>query len=500
MSCAVAVVNSPVFSPSSSRVSSSLFSKTCASSSPDALSLTLNHHHVSSSSVTASSCGSPSSSSCSSPSSPFRLRFQKPLSGFRTKKETSPPALLKRKRPAKIDIPISALSFAPSTVEVLREVEFERDGVSVYCKKGRREAMEDQYSAVFDLQGDPKQAFFGVFDGHGGAKAAEFAAKNLDKHILDELTRREGNEIEDAVKNAYLTTDSEFLKEDLRGGTCCVTALITKGDLVVSNAGDCRAVLSRGGIAEALTSDHRPSRVDEKERIEALGGFVDRHHGVWRLQGSLAVSRGIGDRSLKQWVIAEPETNILKIRPECEFLILASDGLWDKVENQEAVDMIRPLCTGTDKPELMSACRKLAELSVMRGSADDISVMFYSDLVSKPVIKSNFSALIPFSCTTQDGAPSKGWVEEILASTILHIGFEMPWDITVSNWENRQLNNAQVNNHLNNLILGLDIKWRSKLGHGENNLVAILQFYVGWRCLVFLGLTLKFHNARRWDS
>lgn len=54
-------------------------------------------------------------------------------------------------------------------------------------------------------------------------------------------------------------------------------------------------------------------------------------HGVWRIQGSLAVSRSIGDGHLKQWVIAEPETKIIKIKHEHEFLILASDGLWDKV-------------------------------------------------------------------------------------------------------------------------------------------------------------------------
>lgn len=58
---------------------------------------------------------------------------------------------------------------------------------------------------------------------------------------------------------------------------------------------------------------------------------MDCCRGVWRIQGSLAVSRGIGDRHLKQWVTAEPETKILSIKPEFEFLILASDGLWDKV-------------------------------------------------------------------------------------------------------------------------------------------------------------------------
>ncbi|GFP95632.1 probable protein phosphatase 2c 25 [Phtheirospermum japonicum] len=77
-------------------------------------------------------------------------------------------------------------------------------------------------------------------------------------------------QIEVAIKGRYLTTDSKFLKSDLRGGTCCVTALIAKGNLIVSIAGDCRAVCSRGGVAKALTSDHRPSRQDEQDRIEVL--------------------------------------------------------------------------------------------------------------------------------------------------------------------------------------------------------------------------------------
>lgn len=65
--------------------------------------------------------------------------------------------------------------------------------------------------------------------------------------------------------------------------------------------------------------------------LDFQGGYVDLCRGVWRIQGSLAVSRGIGDASLKKWVLSEPETRVLKIQPECEFLILASDGLWDKV-------------------------------------------------------------------------------------------------------------------------------------------------------------------------
>lgn len=87
---------------------------------------------------------------------------------------------------------------------------------------------------------------------------------------MNQSKKRCGEEIVEAVRDGYLTTDAEFLKKHFGGGTCCVTALIQEGGLVVSNVGDCRAVMSRGGIAEALTSDHRPSRADEKERIETL--------------------------------------------------------------------------------------------------------------------------------------------------------------------------------------------------------------------------------------
>ncbi|MBA0761982.1 hypothetical protein Gotri_024544, partial [Gossypium trilobum] len=348
MSCSVAVSNSPAFSPSSSL----FLNKTpIISPSTEALNLTLTHLK------TSSSPASPSPS----PSSPFRLRLPKPppvsLLSSSSASNSSPSSgsgsapglgsgpvstVLKRKRPARLEIPVAteamSLGIPATPCEVGKELEREGDGYSVYCKRGRREAMEDRFSASVELQGDTKQAIFGIFDGHGGAKAAEFAAQKLEKNILDQvITRRDNTAVMDAVKQGYLKTDAEFFKEDNAGGTCCLTALIQNGDLV--------------------------------------GGFVDLCRGVWRIQGSLAVSRGIGDRHLKQWVIAEPETKIVSIKPDCEFLILASDGLWDKVSNQEAVDIVRPSFIGTDKPNLLFACKKLVDLSVSRGSFDDISVM-----------------------------------------------------------------------------------------------------------------------------
>ncbi|KAJ0260057.1 protein phosphatase 2C 25 [Hirschfeldia incana] len=365
MSCSVAVCNSPV--------SSSLFCNNKAStlSSPhETVSLAL------------------SSSAASSPKSPFRLRFKKPptplVLGSSDSVSSTQVGVLKRKRPTRLDIPIATASeIAVATSrreEESREVEMEGDGYSVYCKRGRREAMEDRFSAMTNLEGDRKHAIFGVYDGHGGVNASAFAAENLDKNVLKEVVgcnnKRDESDVADAVKRGYLTTDAAFLEgKDVRGGSCCVTAMFRDGNLVVANAGDCRAVMSVGGVAEALSSDHRPSRDDERTRIETTGGYVDTFRGVWRIQGSLAVSRGIGDADLKKWVIAEPETKTLRIDEEHEFLILASDGLWDKVSNQEAVDIARPFCVGAEKKTLLLACKKLVDLSASRGSSDDISVM-----------------------------------------------------------------------------------------------------------------------------
>ena len=150
---------------------------------------------------------------------------------------------------------------------------------------------------------------------------------------------------EEAMRHAYLRTDADFSSTSSAGGACCVTTLLCEGRLVVSNA-----VLCRAGKANQLTSDHRTSREDERRWIKSQGGFVIDYRGTWRVQGSLAVSRGIGDGHLKPWVLAEPDTTMLPVDASCEFLVLASDGLWDKVDAQEAVDVARPLCcTGSQQ-------------------------------------------------------------------------------------------------------------------------------------------------------
>ncbi|KAK6930951.1 PPM-type phosphatase-like domain [Dillenia turbinata] len=271
---------------------------------------------------------------------------------------------LKRKRSFKIQIPevISipdlVLREVPPEVFKFRDssaslssqndaVSFSSSGVGVFSVKGKKRVSEDAYKVVLSC---PNKRYFGVFDGHGGRKAVDYATENLHKNIFEHLENCKGTTTkEEAVKAAYLKTDQDFLKLGVGSGACCLTALIAGKEIVVSNLGDCRAVLCRGGVAEALTADHRAGLDDEKKRIENKGGYVEMHRGSWRVHGILSVSRSFGDAHLKEWVVGEPETKILHLTSDMNFLVLASDGLWEQVGNQEVVDTVMHSLLGEKK-------------------------------------------------------------------------------------------------------------------------------------------------------
>lgn len=171
MPCAVAVPNSPIFSPSSIFYKSPASSPSC--SSPRI------HVHGSSRTTARASSSSSSLSNAASPSSPLpsslsplTTRFQRQITALNNNSNielldmglgSGSSAVLKRKRPARIDIPIaSSLSFgidSPKCVDRVDFMEVEGDGYSVYCKRGRRGAIEDRYSAVVDLQPESTQVF-----------------------------------------------------------------------------------------------------------------------------------------------------------------------------------------------------------------------------------------------------------------------------------------------------------------------------------------------------
>jgi len=134
----------------------------------------------------------------------------------------------------------------------------------------------------------------------------------------------------------------------IHAGCASICAVIIGSTLTVANAGDCRAILCRkGGITEAMSYDHKPQNDVEKKRIDESGGFVNQ---FGRVNGNLNLSRSIGDLKYKQvrglepsaqMITAEPDIKQVTLDPEDEFVILACDGIWDCLTNEEAVQYVR---------------------------------------------------------------------------------------------------------------------------------------------------------------
>ncbi|ONK59462.1 uncharacterized protein A4U43_C08F6670 [Asparagus officinalis] len=254
---------------------------------------------------------------------------------------------------------------------------------------GFRRSMEDVYVCYDNLMHEfglkkleeGPNAFYGVFDGHGGKHAADFACSNLLRFIVedDDFPR----EIEKVVASAFLQTDTAFsevcsLDSALASGTTALTALVVGRSLVVANAGDCRAVLCRRGKAIEMSRDHKPACIRERKRIEASGGYVEDGY----LNGQLNVARALGDWHMEGLkdphngagpLSAEPEVMITRLTEEDEFLIIGCDGIWDVFRSQNAVDFARRKLQEHNDPVI--CCKELIDEALKRKSSDNMSVI-----------------------------------------------------------------------------------------------------------------------------
>jgi len=325
------------------------------------------------------------------------------------------------------------------------------------CVKGRRPAMEDRVTMKLRLlgcegceEGSPLH-FFAVYDGHGGKECATLCSQRLHGHLAEELRgqglarlglglcapchlagvdlgadggaagpsgrdgeapptptpmpqdqqqqqqlERADRACREAFRKAFQRTDAETC-EDSGMGSTAVVALVAPGWVAVANVGDSRAVLGRAdGAWEALSDDHKPNRPDERQRVEAAGGHVISWNGA-RVMGVLAMSRALGDRFLRPYVIADPEITFTRRAAQDEVLVLASDGLWDVVSNGEACAIAAAHLKRARAAERSGAAAaggggggdsedapldpakvaagSLVKLALARGSCDNISVV-----------------------------------------------------------------------------------------------------------------------------
>ncbi|KZV19000.1 putative protein phosphatase 2C 6-like [Dorcoceras hygrometricum] len=273
---------------------------------------------------------------------------------------------------------------------------------------------------------------FGVYDGHGGSQVANYCKERL--HIaLTEVIEKSKQNFNDSYAeygwkeqwmkiflDCFQKMDDEVggspemdggissdplvvppVAPDSVGSTA-VVAIVCSTQIIVANCGDSRAVLCRGKVAVPLSTDHKPQREDECERIEAMGGKVINWNG-YRVSGVLAVSRSIGDRYLSPYIISDPDVTFHPRAKDDECLILASDGLWDVMTNEEACDLARrrillwhkrnggggvlSVDRGEDiDPAAQDAANYLTQVAFQRGSTDNISVIVV-DLKAQRKIK-----------------------------------------------------------------------------------------------------------------
>ncbi|GAB4858431.1 hypothetical protein Ancab_009904 [Ancistrocladus abbreviatus] len=319
----------------------------------------------------------------------------------------------------------SPSSTSPSSYPDSSSENFEDEEESVTCAShgsesiiGRRREMEDAVKVEigFAVVDSGKYDFFSVYDGHSGARVAEACRERmhriLEKEIQEEVAAWkmkknkvvvEAMEIEEVAGGAVVDWEKVMARcyekmdrevgggeeevEEMTVGSTAVMAVVGKEEVVVANCGDSRAVMCRGGVAVPLSVDHKPDRPDELARIEAAGGRVINWNGP-RVLGVLATSRSIGDHYLRPYVISKPDVTVCKRTKEDEFLMLATDGLWDVITNEVACRVVRKCLNGRIRrgsreamdrqmagSQATRAAAILVELAIARGSRDNISVV-----------------------------------------------------------------------------------------------------------------------------
>jgi serine/threonine protein phosphatase PrpC len=268
-----------------------------------------------------------------------------------------------------------------------------------YCDiQGRRRFIED-FHAVHLL---PSEQFYGIFDGHLGNAASKFVAATLYEEVSRRLStlKTEGSGWKEfavsILTEAFADVHRSLLQAirqlpyramDQSGTTA--TVMYIRDFVVIASLGDSRAVLASNTTGTLrgiqLTTDHVASDPVERQSVESRGGIITKIGNVDRVSGSLVVTRSIGDADLADVLSQVPDVlpfSMVEMRALCGysskipcFVILASDGLWDRISNQEAVDIVADVVAESNSDRnFQSAAEALVHESFVRGSSDNIGV------------------------------------------------------------------------------------------------------------------------------
>ncbi|KAI3499310.1 hypothetical protein L1887_35105 [Cichorium endivia] len=293
--------------------------------------------------------------------------------------------------------------------------------------------LEDQSqleSGCLSLQeSGPYGTFVGVYDGHGGPETSRFINSHLFQHLKRFTSEHQSMSVE-VIKKAFQATEDGFLslvskqwpmKPQIAAvGSCCLVGVVCSGTLYIANLGDSRAVLGRlvkatgEVLAIQLSAEHNACIESVRQELHSThpddSQIVVLKHNVWRVKGLIQISRSIGDVYLKKSefnkaplyakfrlrepfkrpiLSSDPSISVHQLEPHDQFIIFASDGLWEHLSNQEAVDIVQnhprtgvarrlikvALQQAAKKREMRYSDLKKIDRGVRRHFHDDITVV-----------------------------------------------------------------------------------------------------------------------------
>eukprot|EP00887_Chlorella_sp_A99_P000493 scaffold17.g493.t1 len=263
----------------------------------------------------------------------------------------------------------------------------------------------------------PGQALFAALDGHGpnGHLVSAFLKQRMPVALCEKLAQEEQEQQQEqqqppqqqgqaaacqaaaqALTSCFLETD-DALREAVNcqfSGSAAACSLLLGRQIVSAWVGDCRAVLVRipaGGKPTAipLTSDHKPTCTEERERILAAGGRVERlidgqgrplgPSRVWLASSwvpGLAMSRALGDAVAHSvGVSSQPSVTVAELEEDDRFLILATDGVWEFVSPDLAAQMVGCARTAEEAARTLVDAAWRAWTREDDGVVDDITVV-----------------------------------------------------------------------------------------------------------------------------
>lgn len=255
--------------------------------------------------------------------------------------------------------------------------------------KGLRQQNEDKHICIYNNENNIVN-FFGLYDGHGGKYVSTFLQNYLHNFFTD-------TNITYPIKTNYIKKtfqklhnflyEEKFSYANNCGSTCLVLLIYKLSDecyINVINVGDSRCVLCRNNIAIPLSKDHKPNWPEELKRIKDIGGKIKFDGFDWRIQ-DLSVSRAFGDFDTIPYVTNEPDIFKYQLTKTDKFIIMACDGLWDVMDNQEVVNFILSnyyidyyypqIYSNKNLNQNNNIAKDLAKYAINKGSSDNITII-----------------------------------------------------------------------------------------------------------------------------